>query len=139
MAYTASLDAISRAELKTISCFKYINPEVQESDLQKLDSLFVQDKAKPQVFSRSKKGMVTFFAEAKGREDVQLDWRVYRTWCNTFHYRYRAIITACGFRPEQRFFSPEADWAIATRLETEKLTPLTLADALAQFSEAIPC
>lgn len=130
MVYQKNLEPMSKAELAQIPCFRYINEGVHEHDLQELDALFLQDKKKPLVYQHTSKGMSTFWAEHCARESVQVDWRVYRTWSNTFHLRYKEILLSLGLKVTNPFFNPETQWLIATTIESNQLTPLTLKEAL---------
>ncbi|ENI4487330.1 hypothetical protein ABXZ88_003202 [Vibrio fluvialis] len=132
MAYEKSLEPMSKQQLAQIPCYSFVNCDVQERDLQELDALFLKDKAQPTVFKRLKNGEATFWAEHEARDDVQVDWIIYRTWENTFSLRYRDILSSMGLNPSHRFFDPQKQWQIATTVERHNLEPLSLSEALGE-------
>lgn len=126
MIYQASTAPLTRAELNEIPCYEYINQEVTESDLQQFDTWFMQLRAKPEVYSRWQKQRASFVVELQSKS-VVVDWRVYRTWDNTFHLRYTHLIEELGFNSAQRFFHPDQQFQIA-KLMDQGRRPIPLAE-----------
>jgi hypothetical protein len=127
MTYQASLAPISKEELNTIPCFRYINLEVQEADLEQWDQWFMQYRRKPHVYSTKRQGCSTFRVELPGGEFVDVDWRVYRTWCNTFHLRYAPLLNELGVKATNPHIGSETQFLVA-KLMDNGWCPKALAD-----------
>lgn len=128
MTYQASLAPIPKAALNTIPCFLYINQEVAETDLEQWDNWFMQLRQKPNVYSIANKGEYTFYVDLKGKK-VDVDWRVYRTWCNTFHLRYENLLNELGIESAHPHIHPEQQFLVAKLME-EGHRPAALSSVL---------
>ncbi|KKN09748.1 hypothetical protein LCGC14_1043430, partial [marine sediment metagenome] len=51
MSYQSSTAPIPESELKQIPCFRYINPDVAEKDLEQWDQWFMRFQSAPEVYS----------------------------------------------------------------------------------------
>lgn len=128
--YKSSTAGLSDEELRDIPCYRYLNPEVSEQDLQQWDQWLQQYRCEPPVYStRNRKNGTTFEAVLPTGDVVPVDWRVYRTWGNSFHLRYSAMLKRLGVSAKNPHVGPDARIAIA-RLMDEGLRPLTLKEAL---------
>lgn len=126
MTYQASLSPMSKEELATVPCFKYINLDVPERELEQWDMWFMEHRRTPDVYSLGGKGWYTFFAKL-GDQEVDVDWRIYRTWANTFHHRYEPLLIELGLKTSNPHFHPEDQFQIA-KLMDEGARPKALAD-----------
>lgn len=126
MTYQASLAPIPKAVLDTISCHRYINQEVAETELEQWDNWFMLLRQKPHVYSIARKGEYTFYVDLKG-EEVDVDWRVYCTWSNTFHLRYEPLLNELGIKSAHPYINPEQQFLVAKMMEGGRI-PKALAD-----------
>ncbi len=125
--YKASLEPLSKDEYNKIPCFFYINPLVAEEDLSSFDTWFMEARRKPEVYSSHSRGFLTFYAHV-GEDKFHVDWRVYRTWENTFHLRYKEILERLGLPTANQFIHPEKQFLVAALMQTKGLRPKALAD-----------
>lgn len=127
MTYQSTISPIPKEELDNILCFKYVNIEVSEADLRQWDKWFVQLRKKPHVYSISNRGkQYTFYVDLVG-EHVDVDWRVYRTWNNTFHLRYEALLNELGIQAKNPHIHQEQQFLVA-RLMEDGREPKALAE-----------
>lgn len=126
MAYQATLAPLSNEELLTIPCYRYINLEVEEADLEQWDQWFMQYRRKPHVYSTKHQGCSTFQVELQGQY-LAVDWRVYRTWCNTFHIRYAQLLNELGVKATNPHIDSETQFLVA-KLMDDGWRPKALAD-----------
>lgn len=128
MNYTTNLEPISKSDLANIRCFDYVNTDVADVELEQWDRWFLECRRKPEVYSISNRGKsYTFVVHLPGRE-VQVDWRVYRTWGNTFHIRYKNILERMGISSKHPHIHPEKLNLLVQRMESEGLRPLSLSE-----------
>lgn len=97
MTYQASLKPLTREEMAEIPCFRYINPRVSEADLEQWDRWFKTLRRKPEVYSITVRKRLVFRVHLNEQEK-QVDWRIYRTWDNSFHLRYQDILESLGIK-----------------------------------------
>ncbi len=126
MAYQATLAPLSNEELLTIPCYRYINLEVEEADLEQWDQWFMQYRRKPHVYSTKHQGCSTFQVALQGQY-LAVDWRVYRTWCNTFHIRYAQLLNELGVKATNPHIDSETQFLVA-KLMDDGWRPKALAD-----------
>lgn len=116
MAYQATLAPLSNEELLTIPCYRYINLEVEDADLEQWDQWFMQYRRKPHVYSTKHQGCSTFKVELQGQY-LAVDWRVYRTWCNTFHLRYAPLLNELGVKATNPHICSETQFLVAKLMD----------------------
>ena len=130
MTYQSCVGPISADELDQIKCYSYINPDVSEQDLKQWDDWFQQFRAEPGVYSISQRdGSKMFYAKLPTGGEQFVDWRVYRTWGNTFHLRYKPFFNKLGLPGRNPFVHPTQKYEMA-QLMDQGLRPLTLREAL---------
>lgn len=133
MSYQSSTAPIPEAELKKIPCFRYINSDVSDKDLEQWDKWFLKYRSAPEVYSiRIPGGDHSFYVRLPVGGEVFVDWRVYRTWANTFHLRYRAILQQLGYPAKNPHLHPDTRFLVTRHMEDSGLRPVSLAEALAE-------
>lgn len=131
MSYQSSTAPIPESELKQIPCFRYINPDVAEKDLEQWDQWFMRFQSAPEVYSiRAPNGDHSFYIKLPSGGEVFVDWRVYRTWQNSLHLRYKTMFHQLGLPAKNPHIHPGTRLAIS-RLMDSGLRPCSLAEALA--------
>jgi len=132
MSYKSSLKPIPESELSKIVCWGYVNEDVQDMDLEKFDQYFIDSQGTFGVYTTHKPDKSETFTLEFGETEIPVDWRVYRTWNNTFHLRYRDILISNGIKHNNPHIAPEDRFRIVRALINGN-KPLTLKMAIDQF------
>lgn len=118
MKYQSTTAPLSKSDLDKIVCWKYVNLGVCEEDLKVWDLWFMRVRNIPSVYSiSSNRGQEHRFIVEIDRQEIDVDWRIFRTWNNTFHFRYSAILASVGLKPTNRHFHPNDLFRVAKQME----------------------
>ena len=118
---------------KKIRMHFFIDPTLPEQDMRAFDDLFIKKMSKPDLFAtvtgNQRNRVRSTFIEASGPR-IYCCEKLYCTWTNTFHLRYKQILRQLGMPTNSQHIHPEKLFLVARLMQSEGCRPISLIDAM---------
>lgn len=117
MKTSMDLTPIPREEFNYINIFAFLDLDIDDALMAYFDDVFVRQLRKPDAFRRyhGKEKVSTYYI-LDGDEEVNIDYRVYLTWSNTFHLRFAHLLKRMNQHYRNPFIHPDVQIAVARLL-----------------------